>query len=228
MLDVINKKEYFDWWDNRIADRTNHSLKGIQDAWIVSLFRNKQQLKIAEIGGGNSRVLNRFKQNNECWNIDKFEGLGGGPKEIQEMPDIKIVRSYIGDFDPYLPENYFDIIFSISVIEHIPKNNIQKVFADCHRLLKTGGMMAHAIDAYVCDIPIPQRLAIVDQYVEAIELQGFEWSVAPKIDKNLTFKSDFASNSDLTMAGWNHLAPTLRTTREQSQSISLKLLVYKK
>lgn len=228
MLDVIDKKEYFDWWDRRIADRTNHSLKGIQDAWIVSLFLSKKNLKIAEIGGGNSRVLNRLKQKNECWNIDKFEGFGGGPIEAQEMSNVKIVRSYLGEFDPSIPVSYFDIIFSISVIEHIPKSHMQHFFADCHRILKSGGVMAHAIDAYVRDIPTPQRLKIIDEYIQAIESQGFEWSVQPRIDKNLRFKSSFASNSDLTMAGWNHLAPTLRKTREESQSISLKLLVYKK
>ncbi len=228
MLDVINKKEYFSWWDKRIADRKLHTLKGIQDAWIVSLFLNKKDLKIAEIGGGDSRVLDRFKQKNECWNIDKFEGIGQGPTKIPEMSNIKIVPSYIGDFDPNIPANYFDVVFSISVIEHIPRNNITEFFGDCHRILKHGGIMAHAIDAYVSDLPRPQRLQIIDQYIKTVEDQGFEWSEPPKVDKNLRFKSYFASNSDLTMAGWNHLAPTLRSTREESQSISLKLLAYKK
>ena len=228
MLDVIYKKEYFDWWEKGIADRTNHTLKGIQDAWIVSLFSSEQAIKIAEIGGRNSRVLNRFKEQNECWNIDKFEGVGGGPREMKEMSGIKIVRSYIGDFDPNIPENYFDVIFSISVVEHVPSNNIIQFFADCHRLLKPGGIMAHAIDAYVRDIPTPHRLEIVEQYIEAIDSQGFEWFLPPKNDKNFTFKSEFASNSDLTMAVWNHIAPTLRTIREESQSISLKLIAHKK
>lgn len=86
MLDVITKKEYFLWYENGIADSNNHSLKGIQDAFILSLLSKKAGLKIAEIGGGHSRVLNQLKDRNECWNIDKFEGVGGGPKEIKENP----------------------------------------------------------------------------------------------------------------------------------------------
>ena len=64
MLEVITKKEYFTWCDKGIAN-SNRTLKGIQDAWVTSLFSNKEDLKIAEIGGGNSRVLNSFSNSNE-------------------------------------------------------------------------------------------------------------------------------------------------------------------
>lgn len=227
MLDVINKKEYFLWNDKRIADRNNHSLKGIQDAWLISQFGSKSDLKIAEIGGGDSRVLIRLKQKNECWNIDKFEGVGCGPTDIPEMANIKMVKSYMGDFDINIPRNYFDVLFSISVIEHVPIDKVMLFFQDCYRVLKPGGIMAHAIDAYVRDVPT-KRLEIIELYKQAVETQGFEWDSPPKIDKNLRFKSTFASNSDLTLAGWNRLAPSLRSTREDSQSISIKLLAYKK
>lgn len=72
MFDVITKKEYFEWYENKIADSSNHSLKGIQDAFILSNLPCKVGMKLAEIGGGNSRVLEKLKDKNECWNIDKF------------------------------------------------------------------------------------------------------------------------------------------------------------
>ena len=38
--------------------------------------------KILEVGGGQSRILRRLKNDYECWNVDKLEGLGNGPKAI--------------------------------------------------------------------------------------------------------------------------------------------------
>jgi ubiquinone/menaquinone biosynthesis C-methylase UbiE len=227
MLDVIKKKEYFEWLDRGIADSSNQSLKGIQDAWILSLLSEKLNLKIAEVGGGKSRVLEKLAATNECWNIDKFEGLGAGPTDLPEMPSIKIVRSYLGDFDPALPDNYFDVVFSVSVVEHVTRDKLDSFFADCHRILKPGGTMAHAIDLYIYDEP-STRLSVIDYYRKGVEDHRFDWFSSPLIDHNLTFQCCFATNSDVTMNAWNRIAPSLREIRETAQSISLKLLALKK
>ena len=110
MYDIITKDEYFNWTAPKVlksrkySRMLNHySLKGLQDAWILSLLENKGNLKMAEVGGGNSRVLKVLSHQNECWNIEKFEGLGAGPLKLQDLPGVKIVRSYMGDFDPENP-----------------------------------------------------------------------------------------------------------------------------
>jgi SAM-dependent methyltransferase len=227
MLDIIKKAEYFDWLDKNIADPKNYSLKGIQDGWILSLFSEKSQLKIAEVGGGHSRVLSKLSQQNECWNIDKFEGLGQGPTDIAGISDFKVVRAYLGDFDPAIPDQYFDVVFSISVVEHVAKAKLDAFFADCYRILKPGGMMVHAIDLYIPDTPNPQALAIVEAYRQSIERQPFEWLTPPAIDQQATFRCSFASNSDITMNHWNKIVPTLRSLRETSQSVAIKLVALK-
>lgn len=233
MFDIIRKNEYFRWIDPRVAQSrsyslvpSHYSLKGIQDAWILSLLEHKRDLKMAEVGGGKSRVLEALSRYNECWNIDKFEGLGAGPLEIPELPEVKIVRSYLGDFDPAIPDKYFDIVFSISVIEHVPKEQLDACFADCHRILKPGGLLLHAIDLYISDAP-SALTETIDLYRVAIEKQDFEWLTPPAIDNSTTFRCDYASNSDLTMSQWNRIAPALKSVRETHQSVSIKLLAIK-
>lgn len=105
MLDVIRKREVFAWLENGVGDLGNHSIKGIQDAFILSLLSDRSGLKIAEIGGGHSRVLQQLKKKNACWNIDRIEGVGCDPTDPKEDPDIKLVREYIGDFSTNVPTN---------------------------------------------------------------------------------------------------------------------------
>lgn len=226
MLDFINKKEYFEWLDKGIADVGNIGLKGIQDGWILSILDKKKGLKVAEVGGGNSRVLKTLSLDNECWNIDKFEGAGNGPSKIAKISGVNVVRTYLGDFDEDLPDGYFDVLFSISVIEHVPKDKINDFFADCHRLLKPGGVMLHAIDLYVSDSQ-SERVRIIDRYKEAIDSLDYEWFLPPCIDGNATFQCKYASNSDIGLNAWNKSAPGLRSVREVTQSISIKMFAFK-
>jgi 2-polyprenyl-3-methyl-5-hydroxy-6-metoxy-1,4-benzoquinol methylase len=226
VFDVITKNEYFEWYDKNIADKKRHSLKGLQDAYILSLLGKKMGLKIAEVGGGNSRVLAVLKKHNDCWNIDKFEGVGLGPQKIKKQRGIHIIRAFIGEFDASIPDNYFDVAFSISVVEHVPVDSLGEFFKDCYRSLKPSGEMVRAIDLYVSDVP-EVRNKKVDKYIIAVENAGFKWFKKPAINSKITFSSYFASNSDATMGIWNNVAPKLRKVREMAQSISLKLHAFK-
>ncbi len=123
--------------------------KAWQDAICLAFIDQKMlpKSKILEIGGGNSRVLETFKNKHECWNLDKFEGVGNGPKSIPKV-DYKIVQDFIGNFNADLPNNYFDLIFSISVLEHTPRDEktLKNILNDINRLLKPGGYVVHCID----------------------------------------------------------------------------------
>ncbi len=226
MLDVITKKEYFAWFEQGIVDKNNHSLKGIQDGYILSFLDKAQGQKIAEIGGGNSRVLQKIKTTNECWNIDKFEALGNGPTDIKQADGIKIIRQYLGKFDKKIPANYFDVVFSVSVVEHVETLLLEDFFKDCYRILKPNGEMIHAVDLYVGESPL-QGNSRVENYIEAITKAGFKWDTTPQVNKDLVFKPHFASNSDATMGIWNKAVPSLRALREENQSITLKVRVTK-
>lgn len=121
---------------------------GLCAAFIDQMLLEKS--KILEIGGGFSRVLQHYGHHmtHECWNLDKFEGLGNGPKVLPPNPRYKIVPAYIGEFASELPDEYFDLVFSASVLEHIPEDEalFKNILDDMQRVLKPGGHSMHCID----------------------------------------------------------------------------------
>ena len=230
MFSVIEKKEYFEWCDAGLVDFQRRDIKAAQDAWILSQLLSVKGLKIAEVGGGSSRVLARLKSTNECWNIDRLEGKHGGPSRetVVMHQDIKFVDAYLGDFSSDLPDDYFDIVFSISVIEHVPDTRYQAFFKDMGRVMKPGSKTYHAIDFYIGDKPSPD----VDKKLNALNLHshagtGLLFEQAPDYPVPLLFKSSYVTNSDMAMADWNKAAPNLREIRETCQAISLKSIWFK-
>ena len=45
-----------------------------------------------------------------------------------------------------LPDDSIDCHFSITVLEHIPRGNIQRIFLEAVRVLKSGGLAIHFVD----------------------------------------------------------------------------------
>lgn len=224
MFNIISKDEYFTWLEKGIADKSNYALKGIQDAWILSQLGDKKKHKICEVGGGNSRVLAKLTENNECWNIDKFEGHGAGPTKIKYNSKIKIVKAFMGDFSDKIPSDYFDYVFSISVVEHIPDDQLLKSFKDISRVLKVGGLCFAAIDLYLgnnaCDT-VARRIQLYLDIGQDAEV-GLNLLNSPVINKDIKFSCSFATNSDITMHKWNSIAPKLKEVRANNQSVSIK------
>jgi len=225
VFSVIDKEEYFAWCDSGLVDFQRLDIKAAQDAWIFSGLLSVKGLKIAEIGGGSSRVLARLKSANECWNIDRLEGKHGGPDRTTVVmhQDVKYVDAYLGDFSQDLPDEYFDLVFSISVIEHVPGSQYPKFFKDLARIMKHGARTLHAIDFYVGDVPRVE----VDSQLEALKTKscdgtGLLFDQSPDYPVPLLFKSSYVSNSDMAMAPWNKMAPNLRHVRETCQAVSLK------
>lgn len=80
------------------------------------------------------------------------------------------IQSHNIDFLKFKSKKLFDFIYSISVIEHIPKSNRLKVLKNASKLLKKGGKLLLTIDLY----PNTENLWNLseDKEVEPIEVHG--------------------------------------------------------
>ena len=224
MFDIIKKDEYFQCLDEDHGSRKDHSLKGIQDAWVLRQLHDVSGKKIMEVGGGNSRVLPKL-QDNKLWNAEKFEGVGHGPVKKIEQAGVRIFPAFMGEFNPDAPE--VDIIFSISVIEHIPFDRYDAAFEDMARCLAPGGTMFHAIDLPLADEPLETAQKRISGLIKAVERAGLNWREPPVLKKDAVFRSDMASNSDLTMWQWANISEASRITGPKAQIVSIKLIADK-
>jgi len=157
-------------------------LKVYQDSLVYTFILDNipSGAKILEIGGGNSRIINQIKHNYEIWNLDKLEGTGYGPTKIINKYGFHLVKDYIGTYSSQLPNNYFDLIYSVSTIEHFSKdtNDIQNILEDMQRLLHPGGYSLHCVDALLYNDHF-----IVHPLVEKIQVNGLMDYSLPSFDK---------------------------------------------
>ncbi len=235
MLSVITKEEYWKWCDAGATASGKGVLKDIQDSFALFHLGGLSGARVCEVGGGNSRVLPKLVASNECWNLDKFEGQGGGPSVVAERPGIRLSRVFIGEFSPEIPDDYFDVVFSVSVVEHIPSNVYADAIRDCVRVLKKGGRLLHAIDVYLPDAgdnspafaPLRARL---DLYLKTVELSEgrLAWAEPPAIDVNLGASAKHACNQVDELYKWNKMFPQLRGMREVAASCSLQMILERK
>jgi len=232
MLDVISKTEYFSALDDpkvsAFLRSSPHDLKRVQDAYIYSLLKDATDLRILEAGGGDSRLLKGLEKSNQLWNLDEFKGRVGGPANVIEIPGCRTAVGRLGDFSPELPSSHFDVLFSISVLEHLPHAQaITDFFRDGARVLKPGGVMYHAIDLYLKDEPFEYSSKRVQLLRECSEQGGLRFFEPPSIGDDICFRCSYATNPDLGMFGWNKAVPQLTELRLNAQSVSLKMALRK-
>lgn len=232
MFKVISKDEYWRLLDTGIqkevrADKISFQLKHVQDLVVLGHLRELKGKRIAEIGGGDSRILEALAKHNRCFNIDEQKGEALGPRNSARLDGVENIYSKIGSNSLGTFEGSFDAVFSISVLEHIEDNEFSAFVDEHHKLLASGGIFVHAIDLYLgdeLDEWVSRRIALYKSLLCNIH-HGF--SIIPctdqSLDGDLTFKSWMASNPDNILYGWNKLVPRMSQTREAKQSVSLLL-----
>jgi hypothetical protein len=208
-------------WYSELKGTAPFNLALIQDAAIYSLIEASRMSNIAEIGGGNSRILPRIAQTNNCYNINKFEGFADGPRLEVVMPSVKNVKAYDGEFSQLLDENFFDILFSVSVIEHVADDGLSAFFADCIRLLRPGGIMVHAIGVYIPDVPSPSVANRFNLYRHALTDNRLIEPLGPVYNGPMQFSCSMATNPDNVMYEWGRISSSMDKYRRSAQSVSL-------
>ncbi len=66
-------------------------------------------------------------------------------EEVYELLGHKYVVNSTGTLENF-PDNYFDLIFSCSVLEHVEKKIIPAFMKGCYRVLKPNGRAIHLVD----------------------------------------------------------------------------------
>jgi SAM-dependent methyltransferase len=169
-------------------------LKVYQDLFAYTFIRKniKPGARLLEIGGGESRVIPALQNDYEVWNLDKLEGVGFGPRNIRSSVKNHLVRDYIGAFNPDLPDDSFDLVFSISTVEHFSNEveEVNRILKDIQRLIRPGGYSLHCVDALL----FPGRIYVHPFIARARELIG---AVKVGSDYNTIIKDE-----DLWLLPW--------------------------
>ena len=225
MFDFIRKPELWDaldrgWCEVFDVGRAFH-LKSIQDFAVYRRLKDAQGLDILEVGGGDSRLLRQLAPYNRCFNLEKFEGADVGPKQEVRIDDVTNVNAFLGEFDPRLEADALDVVFSVSVVEHVPTNRLDDFLADGLRVLRPGGLWLHAIDMYLEDEVPDHILTRFDVYrswaspEKGCLPEGHVYSGPPR------FSCDMATNPDNVLHDWGRLNPALTGLRQRAQSVSV-------
>jgi len=139
-------------------------IKGHNRPWIIANGNFKKSKKVIEVGGAYSALPQYLsdKFNLEAWVADDFgieskEDLwsrwGDREELISKFPSVNYVFERLGKSTTNIPSDYFDCVYTVSTLEHIPPNRMKKVFDHMCKMLRPGGCMLHCID-----VPIPLRI----------------------------------------------------------------------
>lgn len=157
-----------DWWEltqefpsyQYVTDRI---LKEFGYMAILRHLKTAQPRRILEFGHGFNPTLfepSATREDAEVWGIDDFQGLRYFPEKeewyarhqaelVDPFPKVRFIRGLLGSEPPTgaaLPENYFDFICSVSVLEEVSPRRVTDILSHCARLLRPGGVLMNSHD----------------------------------------------------------------------------------
>ena len=153
-LSYATVRDFCDSFDHLNPISTaNGDLKDNQRPWALKTILSiiPPNGRILEIGAGEpfiADILDRLGY--EVWIVDPYDGAENGPLEYErfrhECPSVHFVQRYFSRDVLPAPRKGFDCIFSVSVLEHIPADALNDVFAGIRNYLHPEGWSIHAID----------------------------------------------------------------------------------
>jgi SAM-dependent methyltransferase len=140
------------------------NLKGFDYAWLICNHAWKPGEKVLDVGGAYSNLPVFIQKTYGCetWVVDDFgidvnDPFWARHKSPQEHitghPEVRYILERVGDPEnSSLPAGYFDVVYSASVLEHVPAGLTRQVWQHMGALVKPGGELLHAVD-----VPFPSN-----------------------------------------------------------------------
>jgi hypothetical protein len=153
-IGVATVKDFCDSWDNMnpLASLSG-DLKDVQRPWMIKAILASVPVgsRLCEIGAGEPFVADFLsKCGYQVTIVDPYDGSGQGPTRFETFSasyrHIRFVREKFGRDLPPLSDGYFDAIYSISVLEHVPRDEVLSVCEGMKRYCRVGAASIHAID----------------------------------------------------------------------------------
>lgn len=153
-------------------------MKDLQRCWTVKavLGNVERGARILEIGAGEPLVAGMLSRlGYEVTVVDPYDGSGNGPREFKRFqtayPDLRFVREQFPPGEP-LGEG-FAAVYSISVLEHVPLEQIDAVIEGGRALLAaTDGCSIHAVDHVLAGWGAEEHRAKLERIVAGLGLQA--------------------------------------------------------
>lgn len=129
-----------------------------RDRYEVAIYYCKAEGKALEIGAGSGNILASLKDKYEEYVATELSNER--VKYLKEFfggePTVKIIHNDIEEKNLNFPDNYFDTIIMIAVIEHLIEP--LSVLEYCYRILKPGGGIADCNSQY-CKVDKKNKVA---------------------------------------------------------------------
>jgi glycosyltransferase involved in cell wall biosynthesis len=153
-LSYATVRDFCDSFDHmRPLAELNGDLKDVQRPWTFKtlLALLPDSARVLEIGAGEPWTADMLSRlGHEVWICDPYDGTAKGPVEFEkyceECPRIHFIRSVFGKGVIEAPPGYFDAIYSISVLEHVPAEQQTELFSAIRHYLKPTGYSVHSVD----------------------------------------------------------------------------------
>lgn len=161
-------------------------LKCIGLAFVAKMFKTYGPKRALEFGHGDlSPLFDWFGDTCEMWGIEDA-GPYYSPAQLEEFRSrhsrqygATFINGHLGKQATEIPDSHFDLICSVSVVEHIPYENIPEVIKKISDALRPGGV---SVNSY--DICYDQPEALISRLFQAHKSAGLTW-VAPNASPEL-------------------------------------------
>ncbi|MGD9276107.1 MAG: methyltransferase domain-containing protein [Candidatus Pacearchaeota archaeon] len=168
---AIIPKKFIDWnqkwqapFNGMFSYQRNNTTRVFEYPWAFYAVPLKKGMKVLEIGGafsGFQFVLDKYGA--EVHNLDPGEGKGGKKLHKRKMSmlnkkfETNVIFHNCFIEKANLPNNYFDMVYSISTIEHVNKKELDQIVKHIKRILKPKGHFVLTADLFLTAYPFTKK-----------------------------------------------------------------------